>query len=100
MPPGAGCDSFVTTIADLQAEVNALSTSTTTIDGLSRTLSKAQSALDDGENKTARHKLAGFIRTVIQKSHLKSTSSNLILLDEADSLVCGAANLLLGINLP
>lgn len=100
-PPAAtACDSSVASLADLQDEVDALGASVATIGMLSQRLASAGAALDDERNETARHQLSTFIDKVVQRSHLPPAHKNAIPLMEANSLVCGAANLIVGIGLP
>jgi len=94
------CSSTIGTIDGLRAEVDALNTSVRTINALNKQLDKAQAALDDGNNKTARSDLDNFIGQVVRRSNSKETDSNRVLLDEANNLICAAANVLLGIPIP
>jgi hypothetical protein len=94
------CSSTVVTISDLKIEVENLETSSMTIKVLSRNLDNAQKALDKGNNKTARSRMGNFISKVVNRSNFKEGNPNRIALDEANSLLCGAANVLIGIELP
>lgn len=94
------CSSTVVTISDLKIEVENLETSSMTIKVLSRNLDNAQQALDKGNNKTARSQMGNFISKVVNRSNFEEGDPNRIALDEANSLLCGAANVLIGIELP
>jgi len=94
------CSSTVMTISDLKIEVENLETSSKTIKVLSRNLDNAQQALDKGNNKTARSWMGNFISKVVKRSNFKEGNLNRIALDEANSLLCGAANVLISIELP
>lgn len=94
------CSSTVVTISDLKIEVENLETSSMTIKVLSRNLDNAQQALDKGNNKTARSRMGNFISKVVNRSNFEEGDPNRIALDEANSLLCGAANVLIGIELP
>ncbi|MCD6250197.1 MAG: DUF1566 domain-containing protein [candidate division Zixibacteria bacterium] len=94
------CSSTVVTISDLKIEVENLETSSMTIKVLSRNLDNVQQALDKGNNKTARSQMGDFISKVVNRSNFKEGNPNRIALDEANSLLCGAANVLIGIELP
>jgi Concanavalin A-like lectin/glucanases superfamily len=93
------CSSTVLTIAGLEAEVTALNTSSASIGVLLNTLSNVQMALDNGNNETARTRLANFTDRVVNRSNFVSTNPDRLLLVEANSLVCGAANVLKSIRL-
>ena len=89
------CSSIVTTIDGLKAKVNALDTNARIISTLNATLDNVQAALDTGNNKTARSHIKDFIDKLVRKSN-----KNRIVLDDANNLICDAANVLLGIPLP
>lgn len=93
------CSSTVVTIAGLRAEVETLNTSPATIAVLQSTLNNVQTALDNGNNETARTRLANFVDRLVNRSNFASTNPNHILLAEANSLVCGTANVLKSIPL-
>jgi len=99
-PPSAACDSSVASLTDLQDEVDALSASNATIGMLSQRLASIGAALDREKNQAARHKLTTFIAKAVQRSHLPPAHKNSIPVGEANGLVCGAANLIVGIGLP
>ena len=94
------CSSTITNLDILRDEVEALNTSIRTINALNKILDRAQSAFDDGNNKTTRSNLDNFIQQVVRRSNSKETDSNRIPLDEANGLLCAAANVLIGIPLP
>ena len=93
------CSSEVTTIAGLMAEVDALTTSVQTVNTLNNTLSNAETALGNENNTTARGRMENFISKVVNRSNYKESNKNRILLDEANSLICGGSNVLIGIPL-
>ena len=97
--PTPVCSSNVTTIGDLRKEVTSLTTSTGTINVLSSTLDNVQQALDNGNNTTARSRLSNFVDRVVNRSNYASTNPDRILLPEANHLLCGAANVLIGVPL-
>ena len=99
VPEAPVCSSTVTTIPDLNTEVEALDTSPQTINALSKILDNAQKALDKDKNKKARNQMKNFIGKVVSKSNLKETSSHKIGAEEANNLICAAANVLIGIPL-
>jgi len=94
------CSSTVTTIPDLMTEVETLETSSQTISVLNNTLDNVQEALGKGKNRTARNRMKNFIDKVVNRSNLKESNHHGIGLDQANSLLCGAANVLIGIELP
>jgi len=94
------CSSTITTIDGLRAEVDALNTSIRTINTLNRVVNKVQMALDNGKNKAARHKMEEFIEHLVNRSNLPETNRTRVPLDEANDLICDAANVLIGIPLP
>lgn len=93
------CSSNVTTIGDLRKEVASLTTSTGTVDVLSSTLDNVQQALDNGNNTTARSRLSNFVDRLVNRSNYASTNPDRILLPEANQLLCGVANVLIGVPL-
>lgn len=93
------CSSTVLTLADLRAEVEALNTSPATINVLTSNLDNVQTALDNGNNKAARTRLSNFIDRLVNRSNFASTNPDRLLLAEANSLICGAANVLTSIPL-
>jgi hypothetical protein len=95
----ATCSSTVLTIAGLHAEVEILSTSPATREVLHTNLNNVQAALDKGNNKTARTRLTTFIQKLVNRSNFASSSPDRLALEEANSLVCGTANVLGGIPL-
>ena len=100
IPDGPVCSSTITTIDGLKAEVDALSTSISTKATLTSLLKNAQSALDSGTNEKARSRMRSFIQKVVRHSNIEATNPGSIPLDEANDLICGAANVLIGIPLP
>lgn len=79
--------------------MEALNTSSATINALNSNLDNVQTALDNGNNKTARTRLANFIDRLVNRSNFASTNPDRILLADANSLVCGAANVVTTIAL-
>ena len=94
------CMSATTTLADLQAEVAALSTSASTMNNLSKKLDSVQTQLDKGKLTNARSDLGNFLKQVIKFSNQASTNANHIPPDEANALGCSGMNVLIGIPLP
>ena len=95
--PPARCGSPVTSLGDLQAQVEGLVASTQTKDELSNTLRQAQSALDGSEAAGARRWIGTFIQQVINRSNLPTTNQNRIEFAAANLLTCGAANVILNV---
>jgi YVTN family beta-propeller protein len=94
------CSSNVTTIAQLQTEIDALNTSKSTKKALTSTLDNVLRALDHGQHETARSRLENLLGTVVNRSNLKVGNPNRIALNEANSVICGASNVLIGIHVP
>lgn len=94
------CISTASTVAGLQVEVNRVTTSPHSKQTLMRTLSSIGVALARGDRETARTQLAGFVREAVRLSNLKGNSANRVAVNQASSLVCGAANVLTTITLP
>ena len=99
-PPNGLCNSSVATVEDLQAEVDSLSTSGNTIQLLTKILASVQKAVEKDRNKKARNKIGNLISKTLQRSHMPSNKPNAIPVDQANSLICGAANLIQGLDLP
>jgi hypothetical protein len=95
--PPARCGSRVTSMADLQAEVDGLAATTQTKQELSNTLQHAQAALDGGEAAGARRWIGTFIHQVVNRSNLPTTNQHRIEFAPANHLTCGAANVLLNV---
>jgi hypothetical protein len=98
--PLARCASRVTSLADLQAEVDALPATTQTKNDLRYPLIQAQAALDGGASDTARKWLATFIQLAVNRSNLRTTNLNRLERSDANQLTCGAANVLLNVASP
>lgn len=94
------CSSDATTIGTLRNEVTSLTTSNDTIQVLLSTLDNVQQALNNGNNATARSRLSTFVDRLVNRSNYSSTNPDRILLTEANQLLCGAANVLIGVPLP
>ena len=99
-PEDSICNSPVKSIVELRAEVELLTTSEWTKNVLKWNLSWVETALSNGNNKIARNRMENFISTVVNRSNFREINPHRILLDESNSLICGAANLLIGIELP
>lgn len=99
VPEPPVCSSSVNSISELKMEVENLDTSPQTITALSKILDNAQKELDKDKNKKARNQMKNFIGKVVSKSNLKETSSHKIGAEEANNLICAAANVLIGIPL-
>lgn len=98
--PPARCGSRVTSVADLQAEVDALAATTQTKNELSNTLQQAQAALDGGTADMARRWIGTFIQQSVNRSNLPTTNPNRLDFGQANLLTCGAANVLLNVAPP
>jgi hypothetical protein len=96
----SACDSEAASVDQLQAQVDVLTTSQQSINALTRSLENAQSALDKDNNKSVRARLVNFLSKVVNRSNLKTANRNRIPLDEANDLICGGANVLIGISPP
>ena len=98
--PPARCASRVTSLAGLQAEVDALPTTTQTKNDLGYPLTQAQAALDGGVSDIARRWLATFIQLAVNRSNARITNPNRLERSDANQLTCGAANVLLNVPSP
>jgi len=98
--PPARCGSRVVSLADLQAQVEALSATTQTKNELTNTLQQAQAALDGDAAHVARRWIATFVQQVVNRSNLPAANQNRLEFEPANLLTCGAANLLLNIPAP
>ena len=83
------CSSSVTTIPGLMAEVDGLTTSVKTVNTLNNTLGNVETALSNENFTTARGRMENFISKAVNRSNFKESNSDRILLDEANSLICG-----------
>ena len=99
-PPTTACNSSVTTVAGLLLEVQALTTSQRTKSNLTGILNSISAAISNGTKEKARTQLAKFVQEVVKLSNLSESKENRIQLTQANSLVCGAANVLTGVPLP
>ena len=98
--PPAKCGSRLTSIADLQAAVDALAASTQTKSELTHTLQQAQVALDGGIADMARRWVATFVQQSVNRSNLPSTNPNRLDSAQSNELTCAAANVLLNVQPP
>jgi hypothetical protein len=98
--PPAKCGSKLTSLADLQSAVDALAASTQTKNELTNTLQQAQAALDGGVADMARRWIGTFIQQSVNRSNLPTTNPNRLEFAQANSLTCGAANVLLNVAPP
>jgi hypothetical protein len=92
--------SSVTTISELQQEIAALQTSSGSKNYLNQLAANAGLYLNQGNNTTARSRLASFIAEVVNFSNRAPADANRILLDEGNELIQGAINALAGVALP
>jgi hypothetical protein len=99
-PPPTLCVSKVATIPALFLEVGMLQTSGKTLDALQHFLLAAQWGLDNNHSRFARSSLAQFISRAVHASSLGSANPNAIPVIAADSLACGASNVLTNITIP
>ena len=99
-PPPTICISEVATLAALGDEIEALQTSPLTRNVLRRTLLSAKTAVDSNHPRIARHLLAQFIARAVHASSLRGSNQHAISATAADSLVCGASNVMTNIHLP
>lgn len=98
--PPARCGSSVTSVADLQAVVDALAATTQTKNELSNTLQQALAALDSGIADMARRWIGTFIQQAVNRSNLPATNQNRLEFVQSNLLTCGAANVLLNVSPP
>jgi len=96
-PPPTHCVSAVATIPVLLLEVGMLQSSGRTRYALQYFLSAAQWGLDNNHPRFARSSLTQFISRAVDASNLDPTRRNAISVIAADSLVCGASNVLTNI---
>jgi len=99
-PPPTVCLSKVATIPALYAEVGLLTTSQTTQNALRYFLNAAQWSIDNNYPRYARLLLAQFSGWAVQASNISPPNPNAIPVTAANSLVCGASNVLTNIALP
>jgi hypothetical protein len=99
-PPPMVCLSKVATIPALLVEVGMLQTSGTTQHALQQFLLAAQWGLDNSHARLARSSLSQFISRAVHVSNLRPANPNAIAVIAADSLACGASNVLTNIALP
>jgi hypothetical protein len=76
-----------------------LQTSGRTLKGLQYFLFAAQSGLDNNRPRSARSSLTQFISRAVDASNLGSTDPNAIPVIAANSLACGASNVLTNIEI-
>jgi hypothetical protein len=91
------CGSTVDSIPGLRGEVNSLHAGAGAKRSLNEILAEIQAALDAGVNDDARNGVGKFIRSVIRRSTREEDQNGRLRLDEANHLVCSAANVLLGV---
>ncbi len=101
LSPSRPCNSSITTLAGLRQAVDALTTSQTTKDTLTVILDRVQFKLDKGRPKKARNKMVGFQKRVARLSNPdKTLALDLVVLSEANALLCAGHNVLNGIPVP
>lgn len=98
-PPPTVCISKVATIPALIAEVGQLTTSDSTRNALGFSLALAQWSIDNQRPDWARLFVAQFSSWAVQAS-IAGTNPNAIAVAAANSLVCGASNVLTNLVLP
>jgi hypothetical protein len=99
-PPPTVCQAKVATIPALMREVGMLPTSERTLNALHYFLFAAQWGLDNNHARFARSSLAQFIERAVHASNLRPENPNAITVNAADSLACGASNVLTNITVP
>jgi len=99
-PPPTICISDVATVAALADEVDMLETSIQTRNALKRALLAIQSAMDETHPRLARYLVVQFMSSAVQASSRRATSRHAISSTAADSLVCGASNVMTNIHIP
>lgn len=95
-----GCSSEIATVEALVPLVQSLATSPDTINVLLSNLDNVQQALDNANNGIARSRLSNFVDRIVNRSNYSATNPDRILLPQANHLLCGASNVLIGIPLP
>ena len=96
-PPPTHCVSKVATIPVLLLEVGMLQSGGRTLNALHYYLFAAQWGLDSSHPRYARASLTQFISRAVHASNLGPAHPNAIPVNAADSLVCGASNVLTNI---
>ena len=71
------------------ASPRAVSTSQETKRALNNILAKAEKAFGGNNSDTARDRMKRFIGNVVDAANLAGSDPNRVLLDEANSLICG-----------
>jgi hypothetical protein len=99
-PPTVRCRSAVATAAALLGEVSTLETSRTAVKMLRRPLQDAQAAVENGRPRQARQHMALFTLNAVTLSSLPLRNPHRIPVPASNSLVCGAANVLINIAAP
>ena len=99
-PPPVHCVSAVATVPGLLAEVVAIPTSNTTKASLGYTLLLVDWLVTNHYPAVARSTVAQFTTRAVSASNLASGDPNRIPVSAANSLACGAGNLLLNIAVP
>jgi hypothetical protein len=87
----------VTSLGELRVEVEFLVTSQTTKNVLDSNLSKVEKALSKDDNNIAREQMMNFIMKVVHRANYTESNKHKILLNEANNVICGASNVLIGI---
>ena len=101
LSPSRPCNSSVTMLAGLRLAVDALTTSQTTKDTLTGVLDRVQFKLDKGRPEKARNRMVGFQKRVARLPNPdKTLAMDLIVLSEANALLCAGHNVLTGIPVP
>jgi len=98
-PPAPKCASGVTTLDELRTGVAGLTTSGTTKLALVASLRVARLALNAGNYEEARLGLRAFVDLLVGRSNLDPRNPDSIPLAQANTLVCGGANVLIGVPL-
>jgi len=101
LSPSRPCSSSVTMLAGLKTAVEGLTTSEATKDTLNAILDKVQTKLNKGQAERARIKMGNFLKRVVRLSiPVKTLSDDLVVLSEANALLCAGHNVLNGIPVP
>ena len=101
LSPSRPCNSSITTLAGLKTAVEGLTTSQTTKDTLTVILDRVQFKLDKGRPEKARNRMVGFQKRVARLPNPdKTLAMDLIVLSEANALLCAGHNVLTGIPVP
>jgi hypothetical protein len=99
-PPPSRCVSTVATIADLDTEVNGLVTDVVLVNDLDGLLVSAQWNVGHQQPRIARSVIEQFMARLVQASNRAPANPHAIAVATANTLTCGAANVLTNIAIP